>query len=349
MLPYWLLFGYFAAGALLSTGPRALDTDRTSRPLLLLGGLFIAVMIGLRYQVGADWDAYRTMFSWTGLVSLDRVLNFGDAGYQLLNWLVQQLGFGLWLVNLVAAAVFTWGLVRFARVQSDPWLAMVVAVPYLVIVVGMGYTRQAIALGILMAGLASTIRSGSVLRFAAFALAAALFHRTALVTVPLVIFAAERNRLFNVIAGLAGFALLYDLMLAPAMDGFVRNYIEAEYRSQGAAVRVAMSVLPAVLFLARPSAFGFSEREQRLWRLFSYAALACLALLLVLPSSTAVDRLALYVLPLQVAVLARVAGVYTTPGLGRTLVVLYSLAVQFVWLNYATHAQYWVPYRIFPL
>lgn len=223
----------------------------------MLGGLFAAAMIGLHYQVGADWEAYRTMFSWTGFVGLDRVLSFGDPGYQLLNWLVQQLGFDLWLVNLVAGLIFTGGLVRFARAQSDPRLAMVVAVPYLVIVVGMGYTRQAVALGILMAGLAGVVRGGSVLRFAGYALAAALFHRTAVAVLPL-IFAAERNRLLNVLAGAACFALLYDLLLSPAMAGFVRNYIETEYSSQGAAIRVAMSLLPAVLFLLRPSAFGFS-------------------------------------------------------------------------------------------
>ncbi|WP_205480445.1 EpsG family protein [Sphingomonas arenae] len=349
MFPYWLLFGFFASGALLATGRSAVEAERTSRPLLLLGGLLVALMIGLRFQVGADWESYRQMFAWTGYVRLERVLNFGDPGYQLLNWTVQQVGGGLWLVNLVAAAVFAWGLVRFAQAQSDPWLAMVVAVPYLIIVVGMGYTRQAMALGVLMAGLASVIRGGSVLRFAVYALVAAVFHRTAIAVLPLVIFAAERNRLLNLIAGTACFILLYDLMLAPAVEGFVRNYIEAEYSSQGAAIRIAMSVIPAVLFLLRPSAFGFSPRERRMWRLFSFAAIACLVLLFVLPSSTAVDRLALYLLPLQVAVFARATSVFTTQGFGRALVVLYALAVQFVWLNFATHAQYWVPYRLYPL
>jgi hypothetical protein len=38
--------------------------------------------------------------------------------------------------------------------------------PYLAIVVAMGYTRQAVAIGLIMAGLASYFRDGSVLRFA---------------------------------------------------------------------------------------------------------------------------------------------------------------------------------------
>lgn len=55
---------------------------------------------------------------------------------------------------------------RFARSQPDPWLAVLVAVPYLVIVVAMGYSRQAVAIGILLAGLGRLERGGSTLHFA---------------------------------------------------------------------------------------------------------------------------------------------------------------------------------------
>ena len=72
-------------------------------------------------------------------------------------------------------------------------------------------------------------------------------------------------------------------------------------------------------------------------------------LLLVLPSSTVVDRLALYVFPLQLAVLSRVPRALGSEGLGRLLVIAYCFLVQFVWLNFAAHAEYWVPYRLYPL
>ena len=68
----------------------------------------------------------------------------------------------------------------------------------------------------------------------------------------------------------------------------------------------------------------------------------------MLPSSTAVDRLALYVMPLQIAVLSRAPIVFGA-RLGTILVLSYSLAVQFVWLNFATHAKFWIPYQAYPL
>lgn len=361
MFPYLILFGFFAMGAILfrqpqaslqplaqPTSPRHQVPDRRLMPMLVIGGVLIAVLVGLRYQIGADWYAYELYFKYARYADLPQVLKLSDPAYQLTNWLVQQAGFQIWAVNLVCGAFFAWGLIRFARVQPEPWLTVVVAIPYLVTVVAMGYSRQAVAIGVLLAGLASVLRGGSVIRFSAYVLVAALFHKTAVLALPLVLLAGERNRVVTVIFGLAIFVLMYDMLLAESVDTLIKNYIEAEYNSQGAAVRVGMNVVAALLFLSRPSRFGFSTFEQRVWRYFSWAALGFLVLLFLLPSSTAVDRLALYIFPLQLAVLSRVPIAFPQQG-ARTAVIIYALAVQLVWLNFAAHAEYWVPYRFYPL
>lgn len=348
MVVYWFLFSYFATGALLKQGRRHPGTTERY-PFLALGALVVALVIGLRYEVGADWDTYQFLFAYANFADLGRVLWIGDPGYQLLNWLVRRIGAEIWLVNLACGAIFAWGLLRLAKAQPDPWLAFLVGIPYLVVVVAMGYSRQAVAIGILMAGLASVQRGGSVIRFALFVAAAALFHKTAVIALPLVIFASDRNRFINAIAGIAIFVLLYDLFLADSVDQFVSNYIEAEYSSQGAAIRVVMNLVPATLYLLASKSFGFSPREEKMWRYFSITAWLLLGLLLVLPSSTAVDRLALYITPLQVAILSRLPMAYASRGPGKLAVVLYSSAVLFVWLNFAAHAEYWVPYQFYPL
>ena len=51
----------------------------------------------------------------------------------------------------------------------------------------------------------------------------------------------------------------------------------------------------------------------------------------------------------QLAVLSRVPFIFRSPLMGKAAVVAYLAAVQFVWLNYAKHAEYWLPYRFFPL
>lgn len=347
MFPYWLLFSFFAAGAVIEQ-PKDY-TQRRVYPVLAIGAVCIALIIGLRYQVGGDWDAYELIFIRSGYEDFGGALTRGDPGYWALNWIVQQLGGELWLVNLVAGLIFSWGLLTFAKEQSQPWLAVLVAVPYLVIVVAMGYTRQAIAIGVLMAGIAVHLRGGSALRFAVYVAVAALFHKTAVVVFPLVALAAPRTRILNLLIVVACGVLFYDFFLSSSVDRLITNYIEAAASSEGAAIRVAMSVIPALLFLAAGRRFGFAERERLIWRNFSLAALGVLALLVALPSSTVVDRLALYIIPLQLAVLSRVPDAFLTRSFGTILVVLYSMVIQYTWLNFAAHARFWVPYSIYPI
>lgn len=346
MLIYWALFGYFAVGALLS---RPGEGQRRPKPLLVIGVIVTALLIGLRYEVGGDWPNYEYWFSFAGRGDLARVLKFGDPAYQVVNWAVQQLGFEIWLVNLVCGVIFTWGLYRLCKAQPEPWLAFAVAIPYVVIVVGMGYTRQGVALGILMAGLTAFQRSPSTLRFAAYVTFAALFHKTAVVAFPLVALANPRNRIINILIVIATSVLLYDAFLGDAMDDFIQNYIKTEYSSQGAMIRIAMDVAPAILLLTFRRRFDFTESELKLWRNFALAALTLPVWLALSPSSTAVDRIALYLLPLQIVVFSRVPGrLIATVPFGRAVVILGAIMVQFVWLNFASHADHWVPYRFYP-
>ena len=358
MLIYWVLFGFFAAGAILAQprvaaghpipGHHLATAERGRMHIpLLLGTLLIITVIGLRYKVGADWFTYAQIFGDVQRFDLLGAIERGDPGYQLLNWVAFHLGSDVWLVNLMSAAIFGWGLYRFCSVQPSPWLAVAVAIPYMVIVVAMGYTRQSIALGVLMAGLAKQSRGASTLNFALYVALAATFHRTAVVLFPLVSLSGRGSRAINLL--LVGFAsiLMYDFFLGDSMAGFVHNYIDADYSSQGALVRVSMNMVAAVLLWLFRGRLGFEEHEFKIWRNFSLASLLFLLMLAVLPS-TAVDRMSLYMMPLQIAVLTRVALLGERRLIGTTAVLAYLMLVEFVWLNFADHARFWVPYQFYP-
>lgn len=349
MFWYWLMFLYFAIGALTAPATMAYRHERRVMPLFLFGNMLVAVLIGLRYYVGADWVSYVFMFRRAASLPFWHALAIGDPGYQAINWLVSHSGGKFWLVNFISALIFVWGLVRFCSAQENPWLALVVSIPYTVIVVAMGYTRQAVALGVIMAGLASYIRGGSPMRFVFFVLIASLFHKTAVVTVSFVAIGSQRNRIFNFILVVSVGVLLYDAFLGDAMDDFVDDYIKREYSSQGAAIRVVMNIVAAALLFTMRERLGFEERVAKLWRNFAIASFVMLGLLFILPSSTVVDRISLYLLPLQIAVLAAVPKGLKSDLAGSALVIGYMAFVQFVWMNFAIHSRYWIPYRFFPI
>ena len=145
--------------------------------------------------------------------------------------------------------------------------------------------------------------------------------------------------------------LLYYLLLSSSVDKLMHNYVTEIYASQGAAIRVAMDVVAATLFFVSRKRLGLSPAEDKLWRNFSLAALFLLILLTLTTASTAVDRLALYVIPLQLLVLSRLPSAWGLNGSGSlpitAAVIGYSGLVEYIWLTRATNASAWVPYQAF--
>ena len=368
MAPYWLLFLIFAAGALWFSGrhiPRPVTAGRAGPPhlhqsrretghgLLLIAGLGTALMIGLRFEVGTDWRSYVEIFDSISRLSLPAALTRIDPAYAVINWFVAKANVEFWVVNLVCGLLFMFGLVRFADHQPNPWLAIAVAVPYLVIGVGMGYSRQAVAIGLCMAGLVAVSR-GSFNRFVFWVLLGALFHRTAVILIPIVAIAYSRNRFQTAAVGLVGCLVgYYVLTSAQGLEHFQRTYVTRAYEAQGAGIRLAMNLPPALIYLAFSRRFTDNSTERRTWLTFAtIAALSFIAYLFII-STAALDRMALYIIPLQIFVLSRIPTVFSAAGRSSrflvVMVVAYSALIEFVWLNYSNNAVNWIPYQVYPI
>jgi hypothetical protein len=341
----------------------------------VLAWLAITLVIGFRYQVGGDWGNYFNYLYGVRGLDLERVLTKSDPGYQVLNWLSVQMDWDIFGVNTICGAIFATGLVAFCRRQPLPWLALSVSIPYLLIVVAMGYSRQGVALGLAMLGLVG-LSNRSTLRFVIWISLAATFHKSAVVLLPIGALAAAKNRYWTLVwVGLTS-AVVYNQMLEKDVDSLYVGYVQAQYQSQGALVRLLMNACPAVVLLFWRSRFQFEKGEERLWLWFAAISLLLLGLLMVSPSSTAVDRVALYVLPLQIVVFSRLPGVfgdqgkhnfYPLPDVNSMLsnsysfvvtrdvssvtlaVLIYYAVVQTVWLSFGAMSFSWVPYKFYLL
>ncbi|MDQ3039673.1 MAG: EpsG family protein, partial [Pseudomonadota bacterium] len=259
-----------------------------------------------------------------------------------------KVGGSIYWVNFVCACVLMWGTIVFCRRQPNPWLALLAAVPYMLVVVGMGYTRQAGALGFALLGL-SALGDGRVRAFVVWIIVGALFHKSAVLLLPIAALANSRNRILTGALVLLTTALTYYLLLADSAEKLWANYVDADLQSEGGLVRVVMNAVPALLLLVFRHRLVPDPGERRLWCWIAVFALACVPLVGL--ASTAVDRVALYLIPLQLFVFSRMPRLAATTQT-RTPVVLgivaYYAAVQYVWLNYATHAPYWTPYQFMP-
>jgi hypothetical protein len=353
MIPYWTLFAIPALVALNSLPTRGIRRDGTRftrfEAVWLLSLVALTLMIGLRYRVGGDWGAYFTYLQQARVMSLGETLLRDDPGYRLLNELAVLTGWDMVFVNSVSGLLFSAGLLAFCRSLPRPWLALTVAVPYLVIVVSMGYTRQSIAIGLVMFGLVALGRRHPV-KFIVWVLIAALFHKSAVVLLPIVALTATRDRwliiLLVIITGVIG----YRVLLGDAAEHLIRNYVTAQYASAGALFRLGMNAVPAALLLIYRHRIRIPLAEYKVWILFALISLALLIGFFVTNASTALDRIALYMIPLQLFVFSHLPdlmGRYhrRNPAIVLLIVIYYALILT-VWLVFGNFSRAWLPYQV---
>ncbi|NBP39760.1 MAG: EpsG family protein, partial [Betaproteobacteria bacterium] len=125
MLPYWIVFAIAATGALterartqvagghpqsLKLKPKGLNASWW----LIASGL--TLFIGLRHEVGGDWLTYEANFQSLdfGALSVEGEalgwLATREPVYRLFEWFGKEFGGGIYLVNLLCAALFAYGL-----------------------------------------------------------------------------------------------------------------------------------------------------------------------------------------------------------------------------------------------
>ncbi len=347
MLPY--IFVFF-----LTLTPAIIEVPRWYQGFLYA---VYVLFIGLRFEVGADWGNYlfileRARFEpWFGYEAI-----FNDLGYHWLNKLAIALNQDIYFVNLCVAVIFVSGLFTFCNRLKNPYLGLSVAFPYLTTVVAMGYTRQAAAIGFGMLALLA-LADKNKRKFSAYLFLAFLFHKTAIffLLIPLLILsidAIESGKIINfVLLLILG---LFVLVTASVLSQeFIGGYIEAQMQSSGALIRLTMNLFPALIFLLEYyRGQNFFTRSPKVYLALSWLVIFSLALLLT-GSSTVADRLGLYLIPIQLYVFGNLPYLFFPKQRELffrwlLLVIAYSFAVLWVWLQFADHAFAWLPYRMYP-
>lgn len=345
----------FPAIAAIGSGPvRRFNADGSRRvrvDAVWLSIIFVlTLLIGFRFQVGGDWFNYFRHLAHASILSFGDVVREEDPAYMALNAVSSSMGWGMSGVNFFSGLIFSIGLVVFARSLPRPWLALAAAVPYLIIVVAMGYTRQSAALGLIMLGLVA-LRRGANWEFAIWAVLGALFHKSAVLMIPIAVLTSPRQRLQSLglvgLTGLVGYETLLSDHAAELYDVYIT---QEKLESEGAMIRLGMNVIAGGLFLILGRRFWMNSSEYRLWRIISWMTVGMFAALLATGFTTALDRMALYFIPLQLVVFCHLPDALGRPNRSNSEIVagilIYFAAVQFVWLSFANNAKFWLPYQM---
>lgn len=334
---------------------------RPSLRLLLI--LFFTLFIGLRSDVGADWLRYLEIIDMAKGIPLQDAI-FPDYSdflsattipiepfYSIPNWAGANTGLSVYLPNLIIAFIFSLGLILFCSNLKYPSTALLIAYPYLIVVVSLGYSRQSAAIGFEFLCILC-IHSSRPLKSYLYAAAAGLSHTSGaiILLIPALTFVRNlsiRLRILFLSVSVTIISLGY-VIAYEAYSTYLRVYVENTVSSQGAFIRLLILFFFAILYklLARYS--FLAPRIHTMYDIMANASIILMICFFFFPSSTALDRISLFLYPLPLYV----AGTFSSilPQERHRLFVTVSLSALslfqlFVWMNFSSYAHFWLPYK----
>lgn len=310
-----------------------------------LGFMFV-IIIGFRHQIGCDWYSYQDHYHHTLGISLSQAfITVKDPSHTFVNWWMGQWGWGVYGVNFLYSIIFVIGLITFSRTQIYPWLAMSVAVPYMVVMVSMGYSRQGVALGLFMVAI-TYVEKRAFKSYVFWVLLAATFHKTAIVLLPFGLFLSQSGMWLRFMIMIPALYGGWDLLLAQKQEQLWNVYVERQMHSSGAYIRIFMNFVPATLLILYRKQWKENYADYSFW--FWIAIGSIISIFIVGLATTAVDRIALYFIPIQLAVFSRLpylARKNIDPKITKLIIIFGYTAVLLTWLFFASHAHCWLPYQ----
>jgi hypothetical protein len=268
-----------------------------------------------------------------------------DPAYWVLQVFSHNMDWGIYGVNVIGSIIFMIGLISFLRRLENPWLGLTIAVSYTIVIVAIGYVRQGIALGLIFWAL-TALSDRKFIKFAILVVFAALFHKSAVVMLGVGIFTGGHGKLIKALASVIVAIGVWQSFISGSEDHYVRIYIESEMQSSGAYIRVFMNLIPSFIFLIFREKWRKLYLDYEFWYIIALGSIG--SLFIVGLATTAVDRIALYLIPIQIIVFSRLPYLIENKisvEITTFFVVLYYGLVYFVWFNYAANAYAWLPYQ----
>ena len=319
---------------------------------LFMFGSMLMLLIGFKFEIGADWNAYLHIFDRSSNLTYfeiikgesDLYLSKKDVLYSLINKLSYDLGFGITGVNFLIGMITSYGFIRLVYKENFQFLIIAIFFATLLIF-NLSANRQALALGLvfwawsLMNGNSKRMFKINVLFFIASTIhVSAVFPWFLTIVSNANVIMVKRYRFLLIIV-----VMFVSMYLTPIVIAKISSFNKYNH-SYAALVRLFLNTIPAIIFLCNKKRFK-KYPDYNLLFLLSLTSIGLFFLGYFF--STVADRLGYYCTILQPIVLSRFA--HFLPSSQRPiylfiLFVLYTL-VFYVVMNFSINISSFVPYK----
>lgn len=310
--------------------------------------IFLMFFIGLRYEVGGDWENYLAIYDLFDQIDFANSLIISDPAYSLLNYISQYLEIkDTILVNFLCALIICVFIALSSFKLKKYWLFLLLYYPYHILAVSLGYTRQAVAVSVVVYAFTFLFDAKNK-KFIFFVLFAALFHKTSivfLIFLPLT-FLLNKKYLLYLYEFLSVIFILIVLYISSTLEDNIYTNADSEISSSGVFMRISMHFIPMIIYLLYRKSF-FKQNLNYIYLDF-FVVLIGMVTLLAIPFSTLADRFNLYLIFFDLLVITCSYGLLKKSNrvLLLFLLVIYFTAFIAIWIFYGEWAvKAWIPYQ----
>ena len=361
--PIYLFFLiYFSIGAILSNYNFVIRSFKNrnlfkivSDSYLLFGLIFLIFFIGLRDEIGGDWDVYLRNYYRAG-TDEPTLIQFvisgykGDIIYRALEAISYAFQGKLYFINMVSSILFIYALSIFSRPLDNRFLFFTLSFPYLISIVAMGYSRQSIALAFLLIAYHFLTKNKTLKMFFSSTIAV-LLHRASSLFLPLIFYIRFVRQKYIFVLIMMLFILL-GYTYAEQINLLMRNYSSNFVKSNGVILRTFILASSGVVYFLIRNKFykSYGGLRRAFFDLSSVASILLFLAALFLPLlSTAIDRAAIFFVPFGIFIFSSFAYFFNISSGVRILIILPLIIGAFLysvlWAEFSPFSEYWNPYN----
>lgn len=343
---------YYTIWFLISISSIFYSSKSEAKVIFLIFLIFLCLMTGLRFEVGADWNNYLEIYSFFKNLNFKESLIITDPSYAVLNYISQKLELSdTILVNFTCALIFYICFYFICKRMLNYWLPLLISFPYLILVVSMGFTRQSVAIALIILAFKYALES-KYLKLIFLSFLAISFHKSAIIIfmlypfflIPRGIFEKKWVFYFYTFFSFLTMSLLVYISSSSGENLYTNQ--SGEVSSAGAIFRIIIHFLPLFFYF-----FYYSQLKKLLKEkihVFNYLALLIIfTLLLAIPFSTLADRFNLYLIIFDIfvfSVLFTNLNNFNRFIMVGSIIVLNTL-MMIIWLNFGAWSHAWLPYQ----
>ncbi len=323
--------------------------------------IFFILFIGLRSEIGCDWDAYINFYEKYSSQDFGEILksNF-DSILNLDNFgiiLITKLSNNIYIFNTVYSILFVIPLFYFCSTLERKYLALLISYPYYIIVVGMGPVRQAASISFLMISIILIIRKRYYSHFLLSILSLSI-HQSSIILNGLILIPNLGNitkLIKKIISNKSSILILFSILiiigsyfpsLIYTIYYYFKFYGDKVSEAKSAIFLWVINFIPLIIFIFNSSKFNFEYSLKRVLTLF--AIFGFLLLPLIFFNSVIAYRLSLYLFPASILITSKIPDLELFQVKNSYFInIIYALSFSslIIWLNLAFHSSCWVPYK----